>query len=310
MSTKLKSPTLYVLLWCILFLGSNALLADDGDFNGDSIWDVDDLDALVEEIVDGTNDSGFDLTGDGVVDLADRDQWLSVAALANGYGNSYLEGDTDLDGDVDVFDLLSLRQNYNLPVAQWSAGDFNATGFVNVFDLLIFRQNYLNSSTQITNLFNAGTTLEAATTVDTPAALITYLADRGRDRHAREGQFQAYDHYLSWYWEQRVADIEIIDRVGRNGGTDITFNYTTHRPLNPAEFRTFFRGITTQAEYSHNQIATLVSSNASSVPGETDYNYSATINFNTQFSRAIQVGDRIEIEISLFLLAPRNGRSN
>ncbi len=310
MSAKLHYTPLYGLLLCVLFLSSNTLRANDGDFNGDSVWDVADLDALVEEIADGSNDSAFDLTGDGTVNLADRDRWLSVAAMANGYGNSYLAGDTDLDGDVDIFDLLSFRQNYNLPIAQWSAGDFNASGIVNIFDLLSVRQNYLKSSKQIVNLFNTGTALEAPTTIDTPDALLTYLADRGRDRHAREGQFQAYDHYLTWYWEQRVARIEIVDRVGRNGGTDITFNYTTNRPLNPAEFRTFFRGITTVAEYSHNQIATLVSTSPSDIPGETDYNYSATINSNTQFSRPIEVGDRVEIEISLFLLAPRNGRSN
>lgn len=162
----------------------------------------------------------------------------------------------------------------------------------------------------IVPLFNSATQLEPATTVDTPAALTTYFSDRARDRHAREYMFNAYDHYLSWYWEQRTMDVEIIDRVGRNGGTDITFNYTTHDQLNPAEFRTFYRGINTLAEYSHNQIATLVSTNPSATPGETDYNYSASISTNTQFSRPIQVGDRVEIEISQFLLAPRNGRNN
>jgi len=159
-------------------------------------------------------------------------------------------------------------------------------------------------------LFNASTVLEPATTVDTPTALITYLADRARDRHAREDNFHIYDHYLTWYWEQRVANIEIIDRVAK-GGTDITFNFVTQDKLNPAEFRTFFRGIGTVAEYHNNQIATLVSTNASATPGETDYHYTATINANAQFgNRALQLGDRVEVEISQFLNAPRNGRLN
>jgi CxxC motif-containing protein (DUF1111 family) len=157
--------------------------------------------------------------------------------------------------------------------------------------------------------------LEPATIVVTPNALITYIADRARDRHAREdivnGKiFRAYDHYLSWYWEQRVVFIQIIDRVGRNGGTDITFNYTTHAALSAAEFRTFFRGIGTVAEYNNNQIATLVSTNPSATPGETDFNYSATVTMNNNYGRALQVGDRVEIEISQFLAAPRNGRNN
>lgn len=159
-------------------------------------------------------------------------------------------------------------------------------------------------------LFNAGTALEPETTVHTPTALITYFADRARDRHAREDMFHIYDHYLTWYWEQRVANIEIIDRVAK-GGTGITFNYTTLDRLAPAEFRTFFRGIGTVAEYHNNQVATLVSTNPSATPGETDYNYSATITTNPQFgNRALQIGDRVEIEISQFLNAPRNGRAN
>ena len=162
----------------------------------------------------------------------------------------------------------------------------------------------------IVALYNSSTVLEAPTTVDTPTALITYVADRARDRHAREAQFDSYDHYLSWYWEQRVANVEIVDRVAK-GGTDITFNYTTLDRLNPAEFRTFFRGIGTVAEYNSNQIAALVSTNPSATPGETDYNYSATINQNpNEGNRALQIGDRVEIEISQFLLAPRNGRNN
>lgn len=160
-------------------------------------------------------------------------------------------------------------------------------------------------------LFNAGTFLEPATTVDTPTALITYLADRVRDRHAREDNFHIYDHYLTWYWEQRVANIEIIDRVGKAGQlTNITFNYVTQDQLNPAEFRTFFRGIGTVAEYHNNQIATLVSTNPSATPGETDYHYTATISANAQFNRPLQLGDRVEVEISQFLNGPRNGRLN
>jgi CxxC motif-containing protein (DUF1111 family) len=165
--------------------------------------------------------------------------------------------------------------------------------------------------TNFVPLFNAGTPLEPATSIDTPMARYTYIADRARDRHAREANFNSYDHYLSWYWEQRMANIEIIDRVGKAGQPQtITFNYTTHDLLNPAEFRTFFRGIGTVAEYNNNQVATLVSTNASATPGEIDYNYTATITANAQFNRALQLGDRVEIEISLFLNAPRHGRNN
>ncbi len=124
--------------------------------------------------------------------------------------------------------------------------------------------------------------------------------------------FRKYDHYLPWYWEQRVAQIEIVDRVAK-GGTNITFNYTTQAALNPAEFRAFFRVESPLSGYHHNAQATLVSTHPSvRYPGEIDYNYTATISTKMPENRPLQVGDRVEIEISQFLLAStlRNGREN
>ena len=47
-------------------------------------------------------------------------------------------------------------------------------------------------------LYDDTTMLEPAIQSSTEDALITRVADRGRDRHARENG--AYDHYLSFYW--------------------------------------------------------------------------------------------------------------
>ena len=76
---------------------------------------------------------------------------------------------------------------------------------------------------------------------------------RARDRHAREDIvngviFRKYDHWLPFYWEQRVADIEIIDRAAM-GGDGLTFNFTTLDQLNPAEFRTFYANSPSVAQY-------------------------------------------------------------
>jgi CxxC motif-containing protein (DUF1111 family) len=154
-------------------------------------------------------------------------------------------------------------------------------------------------NTGLVALFDAGTPLEPPTTIDTATALITHVADRARDRHAREGMFNAYDHYLSWYWEERTIAIEIMDRVAK-GGTGITFNYTTLTPLSAPEFRAFFRGLNTVAEYHFNVLAPLVGSNS----------YSATVISKLPENRPLQVGDRVEIEISQFLQAPLHGRNN
>jgi CxxC motif-containing protein (DUF1111 family) len=148
-------------------------------------------------------------------------------------------------------------------------------------------------------LFNASTPLEPPTTIDMPTALITHIADRARDRHAREAEFNSYDHYLSWYWEERTIAIEIEDRVAK-GGTNITFNYTTLTPLGAPEFRAFFRGINTAAEYHGNYSAPLVGSNR----------YSQTLNLKLPENRRLRIGDRVEIEISQFIQAPMHGRNN
>ena len=153
----------------------------------------------------------------------------------------------------------------------------------------------------------------------TSDALITYLADRARDRHAREDMvngvpFRRYDHYLPFYWEQRIANLEIIDRVAV-GGSGITFNFTTLAQLNPAEFRTFYAN---GAAVYHNNMSDYLNAGVelTSVqpsvlyPGETEYTYSALISNKSPENRPLQLGDRIEIELSQFLLAPRNGRSN
>lgn len=173
----------------------------------------------------------------------------------------------------------------------------------------------------ITPLFDASTANEPAVLEETATALITRLADRARDRHAREDlvngvPFRKYDHYLPFYWEQRIAEIEIEDRVAK-GGSGVTFQFITHARLNPAEFRTFYGNTASVALYHNNmsdlagQGVTLVSTTPSTRhPGETEYRYTATITSKQPEGRALQIGDRMEVELSQFLLTPRNGRAN
>ena len=69
----------------------------------------------------------------------------------------------------------------------------------------LVQKNASGVTGSVVPLFDGTTALEPPTTVDTPEALITHIGDRVRDRHAREDQFQAYDHYLSFYWEERTV---------------------------------------------------------------------------------------------------------
>ena len=153
----------------------------------------------------------------------------------------------------------------------------------------------------IVPLYDASTVREPSLTVDTPTALITHWGDRARDRHARESQFHAYEHWLSHYWQFRTAGVEITDTIAK-GGTTITFDVTTQWKLHPGqeEFRLFFRGVNTVAEYLDNRTMTPLD----------DLHYRHVVSFDPRAGRALRVGDAIEFELSQFLDVPPSGRAN
>ncbi|PTL83865.1 di-heme oxidoredictase family protein [Vitiosangium sp. GDMCC 1.1324] len=148
-------------------------------------------------------------------------------------------------------------------------------------------------------LFNSSTPLEAALVEETSQALITHVGERVRDRHARESQFQAYDHFLPLYFVNRTFYVDIVDEVAK-GGNQITVNLHTVYPHDGTNFRAFFRGINTVAEYWHNGTFARVNDNL----------YTASVNYNAKEGRAIRVGDRMEIEVGVFLKQPVEGRFN
>ncbi len=115
------------------------------DFDGDGGLDVDDIDALVAEIVIGDNDGLFDLTGDGILNGQDLEQWLASAAEENGFSAPYLLGDTDLDGSVDAGDLNALGRNWLEHPNAWQHGDLTADGTVDASDLNQLARNWHSS---------------------------------------------------------------------------------------------------------------------------------------------------------------------
>jgi CxxC motif-containing protein (DUF1111 family) len=156
-----------------------------------------------------------------------------------------------------------------------------------------------NLSATVVPLYSSSTALEPATVVDSGAALVTRVGDRVRDRHAREAVFHIYDHFLPRYFEDRTFGLEIVDTVAK-GGSAITLNVSPVHPLDTPNVRAFFRGITTVAEYFYNGDLTPVN----------DSLYTATITYNAKENREIRVGDRMELEVGIFLRAPIAGRFN
>jgi hypothetical protein len=125
----------------------------NGDFNSDETWDCADIDALVTEIVAGTNNPDFDMNADGLVNFEDVNDatsgWLTVGGAnspdATG-GNPFLPGDANLDGAVDVSDFNIWNGNKFTPIAAWCSGDFSVDGSVDVSDFNVWNSNKFQSS--------------------------------------------------------------------------------------------------------------------------------------------------------------------
>jgi hypothetical protein len=113
----------------------------DIDFTQDQAWTCDDLDRLVAQIVAGSFDATYDLTFDGIVDLADLDLWLSAAATFNGLATPYLPGDANLDGEVDGQDFVLWNRSKFTNGAGWCGGDFNADGMTDGVDFAVWNTN-------------------------------------------------------------------------------------------------------------------------------------------------------------------------
>jgi hypothetical protein len=129
-----------------------------GDFDLDGIFDCNDIDALVAEIVSGSDAASFDLTGDGLVNDDDQTEWLARAALANGLPGPYLLGDVNLDGNVDGSDFVAWNTNKFTSTAGWCSGDLNHDGVVDGADFVVWNGNKFTSSDQIVSAVPEATT--------------------------------------------------------------------------------------------------------------------------------------------------------
>ena len=100
-----------------------------GDFNGDGVLSVADLDALTAAVMAGTNESQFDVDGSGNVDADDRTYWIADI-------KGTIFGDVNFDRIVDSTDLNAVGLNWQSTTAtSWLQGDFNGDGNVDSTDL-------------------------------------------------------------------------------------------------------------------------------------------------------------------------------
>ena len=108
-------------------------LAGDFDCNGE--LNVDDVNALIEQIIAGTHDSAFDLSADQLVDGDDLTVWVKDLK-----GTWF--GDVNLDGEFNSGDLVAAftEGEYEDAVAGnsgWDTGDWDADGDFTSSDFVI-----------------------------------------------------------------------------------------------------------------------------------------------------------------------------
>ncbi len=119
------------------------VFTNECDFDGSGMCGIEDINQMLAlgpiqagvVVVGGPNEQ-FDITGDGVVNLADLQEWLSQAGLSNGFGTAYLAGDANLDGVVDGQDFIVWNSFKFTSTLRWDQGDFNGDGVADGQDFL------------------------------------------------------------------------------------------------------------------------------------------------------------------------------
>ena len=106
----------------------------DGDFDASKELGVADINLLTQEILAGGENRALDLTGDALVDEADRVAWVERLAATS-------FGDADLNGSVDFADFLTLSSNFG-QAGTWELGDFNGNGQVDFADFLLLSDSF------------------------------------------------------------------------------------------------------------------------------------------------------------------------
>jgi len=176
-----------------------------------------------------------------------------------------------------------------------------------------------SSNEDIVPLYDETTELEAEVLFERGDAVVTRFGDRGRDRHAREDQFQSYDHYLPHYWEHRTLRLMFVDHVAK-GGSSIDVSFVTEWKLGPPEFRAWYSGMTTVAQYNGNYAPLFEVEGPGTYDNDqvrigdgSQYRYTYTIDSAIALDGShhpLALGQFMEIEVSEFLDAPPVGREN
>lgn len=132
-----------------------------GDFNGNGVLDMGDLDDMAAGMVAG--DTSFDLTGDGQINYNDRVYWVKNLA------ETWI-GDANFDGEFNSGDLVVVFQagKYETDtLATWDQGDWNGDQRFGSSDLVVAFQD---------GGYEAGPRAASLASVPEPSSLTLLLA--------------------------------------------------------------------------------------------------------------------------------------
>jgi CxxC motif-containing protein (DUF1111 family)/predicted lipoprotein with Yx(FWY)xxD motif len=140
---------------------------------------------------------------------------------------------------------------------------------------------------QVNKLYNDSTDLEPVTafTKDN-GVIVTRIADRGRDRHAKDSGVQDhYDHYLAHYWQYRTMRIQLEDYVP-TGQSLIKVTWITEAALGAKEFRVWYAGQNTSGQFWFNPQPAGQQAN----PNEPGVHYHGSGTWNVDFEKTSNLG--------------------
>jgi hypothetical protein len=105
-----------------------------GDFSGNGVLDVADIDILNQEIATATNDLSHDLTADGLVNSDDRYHWVKNVQ-STWYGDANLDGQFNSGDLVEVFKANQYEDGVSAN-STWATGDWNGDSEFDTGDLV------------------------------------------------------------------------------------------------------------------------------------------------------------------------------
>jgi CxxC motif-containing protein (DUF1111 family)/predicted lipoprotein with Yx(FWY)xxD motif len=157
----------------------------------------------------------------------------------------------------------------------------------------------------INKLYNDSTALEPMTTFTRDnGVVVTRLADRGRDRHAKDSSdADHYDHYLAHYWQFRTMRIQLEDFVP-TGESLIKVTWITEAALGAKEFRVWYSGASTTGQFWFNPQPVGEQAN----PNEQGVHYHGSGTWNNDFVKTSSEGGQHKYTLNIISRWQRGGQ--